>query len=281
MHILENGILEDSEIHFLLPSAFAVENLYCLQHIGIFHCDSRYCATHPYWESILIIFIDEGTLEVSYSDHHFQATTNDIVIIDCRQQHTYRANENLKFHYFHFTGPSSLGYAQLLYKLNQGALISNAQDEILKNIFSNLLHLAKSQINTQNEHRISVYIHMILCQLVEDSSNTHLVENKDIDRIIHYMEQHLTENISLDTMAQKINLSKFYFNRYFKKHMGMTPHQYLIHLRIQHAKKLLSTSYDSIEKISELCGFDTSSNFIRSFKKRVGMTPTDFRKIPF
>ena len=40
------------------------------------------------------------------------------------------------------------------------------------------------------------------------------------------MEEHITENLSLDEIADKIGLSKFYFNRLFNKHIGMTPHKY-------------------------------------------------------
>ena len=281
MHMLEDGILDSSEIYFLLPSDFAMKALFCLQHIGIFYCDSRYAATHPYWESILIIFIDEGELEVSFDKQDFVARTDDIVVIDCRKEHSYHAGNDLKFHYFHFTGPGSLEYVNMIYELNKGALIRNGLTGVLNNIFSNLLHLAKAQSNTQSEHRMSVYIHMILCELVEKCSGIHPVANESIEKAIRYMEEHVNENISLDELAENVNLSKFYFNRYFKKHMGMTPHQYFMNMRLQNAKRLLVTTHNSIEEVAEMCGFDNASNFIRAFKHRVGMPPSAFRKIPF
>ena len=88
MHQLENGIhLDVSEIYFLQPSRFAEDSLYYLQHLGIFECDTRYVVTHPYWESIQLLFIDEGELEVSFRDEMFVARKNDIVILDCRYEH--------------------------------------------------------------------------------------------------------------------------------------------------------------------------------------------------
>lgn len=281
MHMLEEGILDSSEIYFLLPSDFASKALYCLQHIGIFYCDPRYMATHPYWESILVIFVDEGELEVSFGGQNFTACKNDIVLIDCRQEHSYQAREGLKFHFFHFTGGGSVEYVNLICQLNKGALIRDGQTVILNNIFSNLLCLAKAQSNTQSEHRISVYLQMILCELAENCSGVHSVANESIEKAIHYMEEHVDQQISLDELAESINLSKFYFNRYFKKHMGMTPHQYFINMRLQNAKRMLVTTHHSVEKVADLCGFDNPSNFIRLFKQRVGMTPTAFRKIPF
>ena len=281
MHKLEEGILDSSEIYFLTPSDFAERSLFCVQHIGVFYCDTRYEVTHPYWESILLLFIDEGELEVTFKDEVLVAKKNDVVLIDCRKEHSYKALSKLKFHYFHFTGPSSVSYTDLIYQLNQSACIREAGSTILNNIFSNLFHMAKTQANMQNEHRMSVYIHMILCELVEDCSDSQYTSNESIDKAIHYMEEHVTENISMDELANYVNLSKFYFNRYFKKYIGMTPHQYFLNMRIQHAKGLLVTTHDSIELIAEKCGFDNASNFIRTFKKRAGMTPTAFRKIPF
>ncbi|WP_283675490.1 AraC family transcriptional regulator [Butyricicoccus sp. Marseille-Q5471] len=281
MHILEDGILEPSQIYFLMPSEFAMQTLYCLQHIGVFYCDARYVVTHPYWESILMLFIEEGELEVAVGSQLFTAHVGDVVIIDCREEHSYHAWDGLKFHYFHFAGTGSVDYIQRLYQLNHGALIQNAKSPMLENAFGNLLRLAQAQASMQNEHRISVYLHMILCELVETCSGIPPVTNVSIDKAIGYMEAHITQNISLDDLAQHVNLSKFYFTRYFRKHLGMTPHQYFVNMRIQYAKRLLATTHDSVESVAEQCGFDNVSNFIRVFKQRSGMTPTAFRKIPF
>lgn len=281
MHILEDGVLEPSQIYFLMPSEFALQTLYCLQHIGVFYCDSRYVVTHPYWESILMLFVDEGELEVAFGAELFTARKNDIVIIDCRKQHSYHAWDGLKFHYFHFTGVGSEQYIDRLYRLNSGAVIRDGQSAMLESAFGNLLRLAQAQASMQNEHRISVYLHMILCELVETCSGIPPVTNESIDKAIRYMEDHITQNISLDELAASINLSKFYFTRYFRKHLGMTPHQYFVNMRIQYAKRLLATTHDSVESVAGQCGFENVSNFIRIFKQRSGMTPTAFRKIPF
>ncbi|GAA0318721.1 AraC family transcriptional regulator [Oceanobacillus oncorhynchi subsp. oncorhynchi] len=281
MHILEEGIIEPSQIYFLSPSDFARETLYCLQHIGIFYCDMRYIATHPYWESILILFIDEGEMEVTVEDKTFIAQANDIVLIDCRKEHKYRAKENLNFHYFHFTGMSSAPYFELITNINQGVHIKDGQNEVLDSAFHNLFRLAQGQSSMQNEHRISVYIHMILSNLVETQSSVPAVTNQLIDKAIAFMEKHVTENVSLDDIANHLNISKYYFARNFKKHTGMSPHLYFVNMRIQYAKRLLITSHSSVEDIANECGFDNVSNFIRVFKKRTNLTPSQFRKISF
>ena len=282
MHQLEAGILENSEIYFFQPSAFAERALFYLQHLGIFECDARYVVSHPYWESVLLLFVDEGELEVSFREEMFAAHKGDAILVDCRYEHIYHALNHVKFHYIHFAGTSAFEYASLLYDLNQhSALLSGAGTDTMHSSFQNLLHLARSQTSAQNEHRISVYIHMMLCELAESSYGIPAAANESIERAIRYMEEHITENISLDEIADEIGLSKFYFNRLFSKHIGMTPHKYFLNMRVQHAKRLLMTTHDSIEEIAEKCGFDSASNIIRLFKQRTSMTPTAFRKIPF
>lgn len=281
MHRLEEGILEPSQILFLTPSAFALETMYSLQHIGIFYCDTRYVVTHPYWESILLLFVDEGRLEVTYQGETVQAGANDVVLIDCRHEHQYRALGTLKFHYFHFTGITSANYAARITDLNRHFVIRSLKSELVQNEFRSLYRLAQTQTNMQNEHRISVYIQMILAELAEAVSTVPAVATQAIEQAVSYMQAHMKEPVTLDEIARVTGYNKQYFSRHFKKYMGTPPHRYFLSMRIQFAKRLLLTTHDSVERIAYQCGFDNVSNFIRTFKQQVGMTPTVFRKIPF
>ena len=84
------------------------------------------------------------------------------------------------------------------------------------------------------------------------------------------------KSIDLDTMAAAANFSKFHFMRLYKKAYGKTPHQYLIHVRIEKAKLFLQSS----APVSTICfwvGFDSSSSFTGLFKKTTGFTPSAFQ----
>lgn len=223
---LEEGILEDSEIYFFQPSDFAKNALFSLQHIGIFHCDERYAATHSYWESILLIFVDSGQLETSYGGRQFMAEAGDVVMIDCRDPHLYSARSDLRFHYFHFTGISSLPYCALIQEIYGSGPLKGAYSSRIRNIFHNMMQHARAQINLENEHRISVYIHMVLCELVEAGSERQPGTERYMEKVISYMGEHLTENLSIEEMAAAAGLSKFYFNRLFTQKTGISPHRY-------------------------------------------------------
>jgi AraC-like DNA-binding protein len=82
--------------------------------------------------------------------------------------------------------------------------------------------------------------------------------------------------IDLDALAEEANFSKFHFIRLFKTIYGITPHQYLIKVRIEKAKQFLQSSA-SVSSICCWVGFDSNSSFTGLFKKITGFTPSAFQ----
>lgn len=100
----------------------------------------------------------------------------------------------------------------------------------------------------------------------------------DILDLARYIESNFNMKISLDQMANKLNLSKSYFCRIFKETMGVAPQQYIQNLRIEQAKLLLKSSPRSIVEISEFVGYDDPHYFSRIFRQYTGMTPREWKK---
>ena len=97
--------------------------------------------------------------------------------------------------------------------------------------------------------------------------------------VFEYAIEYYHQNITLEEVAEKANMSKNAFCRYFKKRTNKTFFQFLIEIRIERAGKLLSKSQElSVLEVSELCGFNNISNFNRKFKEIKGMSPLVYRK---
>ena len=93
-----------------------------------------------------------------------------------------------------------------------------------------------------------------------------------ISNIIEYINQNFENDLSLNTIAQQYFLDKSYLCRKFKTECGVTLHQYIVSKRLLYAKKLLANGVN----VTEVClssGFNNYSNFMRAFKKHVGITP--------
>ena len=93
-----------------------------------------------------------------------------------------------------------------------------------------------------------------------------------------YIEDHFDKDISLDDVSRVVNISPYYFSKVFKEESGLNFIEYLTNIRIEHAKKLLENSSLSIKEICVSCGYTDPNYFSRSFKKNVGVTPTEYKE---
>ncbi|YCM46810.1 helix-turn-helix domain-containing protein (plasmid) [Verrucomicrobiaceae bacterium 227] len=93
-----------------------------------------------------------------------------------------------------------------------------------------------------------------------------------------YIEEHLTDRIYLDDVAGVMKMSSFHFCRSFKTATGMTLTKYVIDCRIEFAKEALVDTEHRITDIAYDAGFQSLSQFNRSFRKAAGMSPTQFRE---
>jgi len=93
-----------------------------------------------------------------------------------------------------------------------------------------------------------------------------------------WLDEQAHEPISLETAAGTADLSPFHFLRLFSAALGVTPHQYLLRVRLRRAARLLAGSNHSVTDIAFDSGFADLSNFIRTFHRAAGMSPRRFRQ---
>lgn len=100
---------------------------------------------------------------------------------------------------------------------------------------------------------------------------------KRLSRAMDVIRSGFCTEISLDQLAAEACLSKYHFLRLFRMAHGMSPYQYIQHLRIEKARALLAGSNISITDLAELLGFENSQSFSRLFYQRTGLYPTQYR----
>lgn len=99
-----------------------------------------------------------------------------------------------------------------------------------------------------------------------------------IKSILTYMNEHYAEVITIEEIANFCFYSPSYFMKFFKEHMGVGFINYLNDYRLEIAAKKLLTTTDNILNVAVSSGFDNLSYFNRSFKKKYGVTPGQYRK---
>lgn len=189
------------------------------------------------------------------------------------RQHDSLSEKNINLCYFHSNNFS-----------NQ-IDISNS-----KNISKLILDI-KTELEKQREEYplfVKSLVNLILVSLIRDLNysqaenqidKTHI---KGIRNAVSYIDSHLTEKITLETVAKFVGITPNYFSNLFHKFSNTPFQDYVIARRIELAEKMLSdeTSNKSVLEIATLCGFNNTANFNKAFKKHTGITPREYRKFP-
>lgn len=97
--------------------------------------------------------------------------------------------------------------------------------------------------------------------------------SSNIKNSIDYIHNYYLEDISLDVLADISGISKYHFIKVFHEKTEITPHQYIINLRLEYALSLIKEKIPLVE-VAFKCGFSDQSHFIRTFKKYYGITPS-------
>ena len=98
-----------------------------------------------------------------------------------------------------------------------------------------------------------------------------------IERSLSYINEHLSEELSVETLVGQVYVSKYHFMRRFKEMTGCSVHQYITQKRLLAAARLLRTGV-SAQNACARCGFQDYSTFQRAFRRQFGMTPRDILK---
>lgn len=96
---------------------------------------------------------------------------------------------------------------------------------------------------------------------------------------IEYINRHFREPIGIEELSELLHFSKSYFMSCFKQAAGVGAIEYIIQLRIKAVCELLTDTDETAANAAFRCGFENLSNFNRQFKKRVGCTPVEYRKL--
>ena len=139
------------------------------------------------------------------------------------------------------------------------------------------LYLAISKIESAEEG--AEYLEYYVEKLRKISSVDEQDKNAIIlNKIAMYIEEHISENITLEHLSEISKLSSFYLCKLFKKYLKMNFVDYLTFVRIKKSKNLLSDPYLSVKEICFECGYTDPNYFARVFKRETGMSPSRYRR---
>ena len=117
----------------------------------------------------------------------------------------------------------------------------------------------------------------LVSNMYESENLVNSSKSRRITKACKYIEENISQKISLSDVAMLVNMSDSAFSHFFKKKTGISFITYVNNLRVAKACDLLASTSLSASEICYDCGFNNKSNFIRIFKKRKNMTPIEYR----
>ena len=152
---------------------------------------------------------------------------------------------------------------------------------LIKNILKKLVHLKEEVHEFANnlyiKNMLSIVLVLILRSCIYAEPKQKIKKSKPflIDDIFSYINNHITEEISLDHLEKEFYVSKFHISREFKKTTGLTLHRYIVKTKLDLCKKLIEEGMP-IKDIAHICGIGSYNNLFRAFKKEFGVTPKEY-----
>ncbi len=152
--------------------------------------------------------------------------------------------------------------------------------EELVSLYSTAIQVAKNERKTAQQYLAGIVLH-IIGMTISYSQSKNLELNKSgqiIERAKIIMNENIHRQIDIQGIATNLGTSYSWFRKEFKEYTGFSPAQYFQELKLRKAKELLSETDLSIKEIAYKLNFSSYEYFLSFFRKRVGVTPTDYRR---
>jgi len=281
--LMQGSFFIDGTIHMCPPhpnTEYANEHLFHIQSFCIMEVGNKYYTARESLESFLILYTLEGKGLLEYEGKTYELEKGIGFFIDCRKPHYYKSNGTFWTHQdLHING----AFTDKLFGefLERGTVTFHVdQTNFWQNKIEHLIELYDG-FTPHRELQISNTIENLLMMLLLEPLQYEQelsVLPESIRYLVKYMRHNYMHPLTLDFLAQFAGISKFHLTRIFQKHVGYTPNEYLIQLRIEHAKSLLKTTAIPIGEIASTVGIENENYFCRLFRSRAGISPSRYRR---
>lgn len=255
-----------------------------LRKIDDAHQTSYAAHAHEEWS---IGAITRGQSTYVNGDNHYSVESGTLVLMNPGQMHACNPTDGQPWAYFMlYVDKNWLTALQIELGLLNEATWRDFPIELLKEepLYTAFVELCETLLNPASDlllkqSELVLTLALILPAITDlsaTSAEPTVIAPENMQKVAKHLDQHCTENVSLNELCLIANCSSGHLIRAFKKHYGFSPHAYLVNRRIQFAQAALKNG-SSIAEAALDAGFSDQAHFQRAFKKHVAATPRQYR----
>ena len=279
---LNNSSAVDSNRIIHTPSDFAKNTLFYLQETGNLVAKRQHVSSRDNLQSYLFFIVEKGSGTLKYCGETYNLSQSDCVFIDCSKPYSHCTSNDLwKLRWVHFNAHNMAEiYEKYTARGGKACFFTHNASQYTA-LLSHLCEVASSTSYVR-DMKINEKLSGLLVLLMEETQtldiNVSGAKSAELQIVKEYLDENFTQKITLDDLGSKFYINKFYLLEIFKKQYGMGINEYIIHLRITTAKRLLRFTTKTVEDIAFECGMNSLHYFSRIFKKVEGLSPSEYRK---
>ncbi|AZP04452.1 AraC family transcriptional regulator [Jeotgalibaca ciconiae] len=234
---------------------------------------------YPY---VKIVFINSGEGLLTFKDTSEKIGPNQIVLLNPNIDYYWELSSNQSLEITEI-GVHGLEFSHIGEAEHEFTYYKYDKTDTDSSLFTELLLKELTAKKPGSEEIAKRYIEIILIQLLRNEefsirNSLNKKNHKEIQTVKNFMKVNYHKNITLDDLVELVHINKFYLIRIFKQEVGMSPIDYLIHIRIDEAQKMLRNTNIAIADIAHLVGFQSPSHFSKTFRELSNITPSQYRR---
>ena len=217
----ESGVIPGSDYYIYTPSTQA-ESLFLYPiNVGYFRYRPGYCLRRDSYDSFLIMYMRKGGCEIEINGRHYHAAADQVVVLDCYGPHCYHTSTGWDAEWLHFDGPGARGYFDAIVENGNPVITLKDHYRLEKDLHK--IYMQFKDRAPVKEAILNNYIVNILTELLIGRNSEHPVSisSSIIEDIVAFINEHLTDPLTLEDLAAEVSLSPFYFSRLFKRETEM------------------------------------------------------------